>query len=108
MRRCSPSAPASRPVVFGHVGDGNLHFNLSQPEGADTDAYLARWDEISRRVHDIVVHFDGSISAEHGIGVMKVGELERLKSPLEIALMRKLKTALDPQNILNPGRVIRL
>ncbi|MCG8358292.1 MAG: FAD-binding oxidoreductase [Kiloniellales bacterium] len=98
--------PGVRPVPFGHVGDGNIHFNLSQPSGADTAAYLARWDEVTRAVHDIVVALEGSISAEHGLGRLKRAEAERVKDPLEIELMRRVKAALDPDNLMNPGKLI--
>ena len=100
--------PGIRPVPFGHIGDGNLHFNLSQPQGADSRAFLARWEQISRIVHDIVADFDGSISAEHGLGVMKAVEITRYKSPAELGTMALLKRTLDPNNILNPGKVLPL
>ncbi|MBI1213061.1 MAG: FAD-binding protein [Alphaproteobacteria bacterium] len=101
-------APGARPVPFGHIGDGNIHFNISQPAGADTAQFLARWDEVSRVVHDIVVHeFAGSISAEHGVGQMKVDEIVRYKSAEAIDTMRAIKRALDPSNIMNPGKVVR-
>ena len=99
-------APGARPVVFGHYGDGNVHYNVTQPAGMDKAAYLALWGEMSRAVHDVVAEFSGSISAEHGIGQMKRHELTRFKSPLEIALMQQIKTALDPNGILNPGKVL--
>ncbi|HUO91984.1 MAG TPA: FAD-binding oxidoreductase [Rhizomicrobium sp.] len=95
-----------RPVPFGHLGDGNIHFNFSVPKGGDNDAFLARWDEVSRVVHDIVRDFHGSISAEHGLGVMKRDEILRYKSAAEIDVMRALKKTLDPKNILNPGKVV--
>jgi FAD/FMN-containing dehydrogenase len=98
--------PGVRPVPFGHLGDGNIHFNMSQPLGADRAAFLARWDEVNRLVHDIVVRHRGSISAEHGIGRLKLAENRRLKDPLELALMARIKRALDPQNIMNPGKVV--
>jgi len=98
--------PGIRPVAFGHVGDGNIHFNLSQPEGADREAYLARWDEVNQAVHSLVVEMDGSISAEHGIGYMKVAENARFKSPVELDLLRRVKNALDPTDLMNPGKVI--
>ena len=98
--------PGIRPVTFGHIGDGNIHFNLSQPEGADRAAYLARWHEVNRVVHDIVVDLNGSISAEHGIGRMKVAENVHYKSAVEIDLMRRIKTALDPDDLMNPGKVV--
>jgi FAD/FMN-containing dehydrogenase len=98
--------PGCRPVAFGHYGDGNIHFNFSQPEGADKAAFLARWDEVARAVNAIVLELDGSISAEHGIGVMKRDLLREVKAPVEIELMRKIKDAFDPRGILNPGKVI--
>jgi FAD/FMN-containing dehydrogenase len=98
--------PGIRVVAFGHAGDGNIHFNLSQPIGADRAAYLARWEEFNRIVHDIVAELQGSISAEHGIGRLKREELKHYKSPLEIELMRTLKRALDPKGIMNPDKVV--
>jgi FAD/FMN-containing dehydrogenase len=98
--------PGVRPVPFGHVGDGNIHFNLSQPENADGDAYLARWEEVNEAVHELVVGMGGSISAEHGIGYMKVAENARFKSPEERDLMRAVKQALDPEGLMNPGKVV--
>ncbi|HVZ70649.1 MAG TPA: FAD-binding oxidoreductase [Rhizomicrobium sp.] len=98
--------PGARPVPFGHIGDGNIHFNISVPKGADSAAFLARWGEISRAVHDIVHRFGGSISAEHGLGVMKNNEIARYKSAAEIDAMRALKSAFDPKNILNPGKLL--
>ncbi|RDD60693.1 FAD-binding oxidoreductase [Ferruginivarius sediminum] len=100
--------PSVRPVPFGHLGDGNLHFNLTQPEDADADAFLARWEEVNAAVHDIVHAFGGSISAEHGVGRMKVGEIQRFKPPVEIEMMRAIKHTLDPQNIMNPGKVVEV
>ena len=98
--------PGIRVVAFGHVGDGNIHFNLSQPIGADTGAYLARWEEFNRIVHDIVAGLGGSISAEHGIGRMKRIEITRYKSALELELMARIKAALDPLNLMNPGKTV--
>jgi FAD/FMN-containing dehydrogenase len=98
--------PGIRPLAFGHAGDGNVHFNLSQPVGADTRVFLARWAEFNHVVHDIVRGFGGSISAEHGIGRLKRDELPRYKSALELELMRKVKRALDPAGLMNPGKVI--
>jgi FAD/FMN-containing dehydrogenase len=98
--------PGVRPVPFGHMGDGNIHFNFSVPKGGDDRAFLARWNEVSRAVHDLVHTFGGSISAEHGVGVMKRDEILRYKSPVETELMRTLKHTLDPKNILNPGKVV--
>ena len=93
-------------MAFGHVGDGNIHFNLTQPEGADTEAYLARWQEFNDIVHRVVRELQGSISAEHGVGLMKREEIAHYKSPIEIELMRRLKHALDPANIMNPGKLV--
>ncbi|HKD23172.1 MAG TPA: FAD-binding oxidoreductase, partial [Rhizomicrobium sp.] len=98
--------PGVRPVPFGHLGDGNIHFNFSVPKGSDDAAFLARWDEVSHAVHDLVHQFAGSISAEHGLGVMKRDEILRYKSAAEMDVMRALKKTLDPQNILNPGKVV--
>jgi FAD/FMN-containing dehydrogenase len=96
----------ARPVVFGHFGDGNVHYNVTQPQGMDKADYLALWNDMASAVHDVVASFSGSISAEHGIGQMKRSELVRFKSPVEIAMMRKIKAALDPNGILNPGKVL--
>ena len=99
--------PGIRPVPFGHVGDGNVHFNLSQPEGMDTQTYLALWGEMNARVHAIALAHGGSISAEHGIGVLKRDELAEIKAGVEMDMMRVVKRALDPANILNPGKVLK-
>ena len=98
--------PGIRPVPFGHIGDGNVHFNLSQPIGMDSAVYLARWDEFSAIVHDIVAGMGGSISAEHGLGFMKRQEITRYKSALEMEMMRSIKRALDPKGIMNPGKLV--
>ncbi|MBA3565020.1 MAG: FAD-binding oxidoreductase [Gammaproteobacteria bacterium] len=98
--------PGIRVVAFGHAGDGNVHFNLSQPPGMDRIAFLERWQEFNRIVHDIVIGFGGSISAEHGVGLLKRHELAHYAHPLELELMRRLKQALDPQGIMNPGKVL--
>lgn len=98
--------PGCRPCPFGHLGDGNMHLNVSQPEGADTAAFLARWDEVNAVVFDIVAALGGSISAEHGIGVLKRELLPKVKDPVAMDLMRALKRTFDPNNILNPGKVI--
>jgi FAD/FMN-containing dehydrogenase len=99
--------PGIRPLAFGHVGDGNIHFNLSQPPAADTSVFLARRAEFNRIVHDLAQSFGGSISAEHGIGRLRRDELPRYKSALELALMRKLKHAIDPSGLMNPGKILQ-
>jgi len=110
IRRATEGVVAAMPDVrvipFGHVGDGNIHFNLSQAVGADKQAFLERWEEMNRIVHDIVVELRGSISAEHGIGKLKKAELAHYKAPLELELMRRIKAALDPQGIMNPGKML--
>jgi FAD/FMN-containing dehydrogenase len=98
--------PGVRPVPFGHVGDGNIHYNVSQPVGADKEAFLVRWYEVNAVVDDVVAKLGGSISAEHGIGVMKRDLLPGVKDPVALNLMRTLKRTLDPNNILNPGKVV--
>lgn len=98
--------PGCRPVAFGHYGDGNIHFNITQPEGADKAAFLARWGEVTGVVNEIVLELGGSISAEHGIGYLKRDLLAEIKQPVEIELMRKIKQAFDPACILNPGKVV--
>jgi FAD/FMN-containing dehydrogenase len=99
-------APGARPVPFGHLGDGNIHFNVTVAKGGDDAAFLARWEEITKAVHDLVHDMGGSISAEHGIGTLKREQILRYKSPVEMDLMRALKRTLDPDNILNPGKVV--
>ncbi|QOZ75598.1 hydroxyacid dehydrogenase [Bradyrhizobium sp. CCBAU 53351] len=98
--------PGARPVPFGHLGDGNLHYNVSQPVGADTADYLARWHDVNAVVFEIVLRMGGSISAEHGIGVLKRDELPDVKDKTAIELMRAIKAMLDPQGIMNPGKVL--
>ncbi|HET7773460.1 MAG TPA: FAD-linked oxidase C-terminal domain-containing protein, partial [Burkholderiaceae bacterium] len=101
--------PGVRMVVFGHLGDGNLHYNVSAPgfgSGLDDGGFIARQPEVYETVHDQVHRFGGSISAEHGIGQLKREELVRYKSPVELALMRQVKRALDPNNRMNPGKVL--
>ena len=98
--------PGCRPLAFGHVGDGNVHFNISQPVGADKAAFLAQWERVNRLVHDLVFEMNGSFSAEHGIGQLKREDLLRYKPAIEVALMRRVKQAIDPQGIMNPGKIL--
>ncbi len=98
--------PGSRPLPFGHLGDGNIHYNVTQPLGADKDEFLKRWDEVNAAVFAVVKKYGGSISAEHGIGVMKRDLLPSVKDAVALDLMRSLKRMLDPKNILNPGKVL--
>ena len=97
----------ARICSFGHMGDGNIHYNISQPVGADKDAFLGRWREINDLVHAIVLSYGGSISAEHGIGQLKRDELAAVRAPIEMDLMARVKRAFDPVGIMNPGKVIR-
>src|SRR6516162_2920204 len=99
--------PGARPLPFGHLGDGNIHYNVTQPLGADKDAYLQRWDDVNAAVFAVVKKHGGSISAEHGIGVIKRDMLPSVEDPVAYALMRDLKHMLDPKGILNPGKVLR-
>jgi FAD/FMN-containing dehydrogenase len=98
--------PGSRPVPFGHLGDGNIHYNVTQPVGADKAEFLARWHDVNKVVFDVVLRLGGSISAEHGIGVMKRDELPEVKDRTAIELMRSIKALLDPHGIMNPGKVV--
>ena len=98
--------PGVRIVAFGHVGDGNLHYNLSQPEAGANAEFIALTPRANRIVHDIVASLGGSISAEHGLGQLKRGEILRYKSEVEMDLMRAVKRALDPHNVMNPGKVL--
>ncbi|MFN0163050.1 MAG: FAD-binding oxidoreductase [Burkholderiales bacterium] len=100
--------PGVRPVVFGHVGDGNLHYNVAHPQATHSEEQWVgiEWEKVSRIVHDCAARFNGSISAEHGLGQMKRDEIRRYKSSIEMELMQKIKSALDPQGIMNPGKVV--
>ena len=98
--------PGSRPLPFGHLGDGNIHYNVIQPPNADKDAFLKRWDDVNAVVFAVVKKYGGSISAEHGIGVMKRDLLPSVKDSVALDLMRGLKRMLDPKGILNPGKVL--
>jgi FAD/FMN-containing dehydrogenase len=98
--------PGARPVTFGHLGDGNIHYNVSQPEGADKAAYLAQWERLNDVIHDLVHEMDGSFSAEHGVGQLKRDALVKYRPEIEVDMMRRLKATLDPLGIMNPGKVI--
>ena len=98
--------PAVRIVCFGHIGDGNLHYNLSQPAAGSNEEFIARTAAVNRIVHDLVHELGGSISAEHGLGQLKRDEVVRYKSDVEMDLMHAVKRALDPQNLMNPGKVL--
>jgi FAD/FMN-containing dehydrogenase len=100
--------PGARICAFGHMGDGNIHYNISQPVGADKDVFIARWHEMNRIVHGLVMTHGGSISAEHGIGQLKRDELASIRSEIEMDLMRRIKRAFDPVGIMNPGKVVSL
>jgi FAD/FMN-containing dehydrogenase len=98
--------PGARPIPFGHLGDGNIHYNVSQPPAMDRAVFLANWETLNAAVHEIVLDLGGSISAEHGIGRAKRALLAHAKQPLELELMRKIKAAFDPNGILNPGKLL--
>jgi FAD/FMN-containing dehydrogenase len=95
-------------IAFGHLGDGNVHFNVRAPAGAGPDWLANEATIVTRYVHDLVVAANGSISAEHGIGQMRLSELARLGDPARLAVMRAIKKALDPNNIMNPGKLVPL
>ena len=98
--------PGARVVAFGHLGDGNIHFNVSQPVGADKASFLARWDAMNGVVHAIGARLGGSFSAEHGVGQLKRGLLARTKDPASLDVMRRIKAALDPNGVMNPGKIL--
>lgn len=100
--------PGLRVCAFGHFGDGNIHFNLSQPVGMDKATFLAEWARFNRIVHDIVTRMEGSIAAEHGVGLIKRDEVRHYADPVALDLMRAVKAALDPADRLNPGKVVAL
>ena len=102
----APRGPGTRMVVFGHLGDGNLHYNLSKPEAQANALFIDSQPEANRRVHDRVVALEGSISAEHGLGQLKREEIRRYKSVVELDLMRAVKAAIDPAGLMNPGKVL--
>ena len=96
--------PGIRPVAFGHMGDGNIHFNFSQPVGADRTVFMAGAEPVHAAIYDVVLRLGGSVSAEHGIGQLKTGLLKQVKDPVALEMMRAIKQALDPNGILNPGK----
>ncbi|MGI9310020.1 MAG: FAD-binding oxidoreductase [bacterium] len=97
--------PDARAYPYGHMGDGNLHFNISQPPRMDTQKFLAQWTPMNRLIHQVAADLNGSFSAEHGIGLAKLEEMKRYKDPLTLSLYRRLKQTLDPDDVLNPGKV---
>jgi FAD/FMN-containing dehydrogenase len=103
---CEALIPGVRVVPFGHMGDGNIHFNLEQPEGSDAAWFLAQDHAIMDAVNEIVRQFDGSFSAEHGIGKLKPYMMPDWRGGAELALMQRIKAALDPRGIMNPGKVL--
>lgn len=105
-RAVMAAMPGARICAFGHMGDGNIHYNISQPLDADKEAFLGRWHEMNALVHGVVLAHEGSISAEHGIGQLKRDELALIRSPIEIDLMRRIKHAFDPCGIMNPDKVL--
>ena len=100
------AVPGARPVAFGHFGDGNIHYNIGRPEAMETEEFLARWDELSNIAFDVVESFGGSISAEHGIGIMKKHDLVKRSDSVKLSLLKAVKNALDPDNIMNPRVLI--
>jgi FAD/FMN-containing dehydrogenase len=110
IREATPAVeaflPGARVVAFGHLGDGNIHFNVSQPVGADKQAFLERWHAMNEIVHGVVARLGGSYSAEHGVGQLKRELLARWKDPGALSIMRAIKAVLDPKGIMNPGKVL--
>ena len=98
--------PEARILAFGHLGDGNIHFNLVQPENEDKEHFLARTEAMNRIVHDVIDRFGGSISAEHGIGQLRRAELRHRKPAAELDLMRRIKRLIDPEDLMNPGKLV--
>ncbi|WP_338666022.1 FAD-binding oxidoreductase [Pararoseomonas sp. SCSIO 73927] len=106
VKAATQVVPGARCLAFGHIGDGNIHFNLSQPLDMGTDEFLARTKDVYRAVHDVVFSMGGSISAEHGIGQLKRDDLARYKTPAGMRLLKAIKQAIDPSNLMNPGKII--
>ncbi|MEZ5920654.1 MAG: FAD-linked oxidase C-terminal domain-containing protein [Parvularculaceae bacterium] len=102
MRAC----PGARIIAFGHMGDGNIHYDVLQPAGGDAAAFAAAQSSIETAVYDAIDRFEGSISAEHGVGLARLDDIARRKAPAEIAMMRAVKRALDPKGLMNPGKMI--
>lgn len=107
-RLVEEAVPGSIVCSFGHAGDGNVHFNITQPQDMDPKEFLGLWGDVNRIVHNLVDTLDGSIAAEHGVGQLKVGEMSHYKSSVELELMRQIKKTLDPKNLFNPGKVLEL
>jgi FAD/FMN-containing dehydrogenase len=99
--------PNVRICAFGHLGDGNIHYNISQPVDADKQEFLSHWHSLNTVVHAIVLEMNGSISAEHGIGQLKRDELASIREPIEIELMQRIKRSFDPQGIMNPNKLLK-
>ncbi len=106
LKAAEEAIPGIRPVPFGHVGDGNIHFNFSQPRDADTAAFMAEYERLNRIVHDMVESMGGTFSAEHGVGRLKKEEMVRYRSAVELDLMRAIKGVVDPKGLMNPGKVL--
>lgn len=100
------TVPGTRTVAYGHFGDGNVHFNLCAPPGMEASAFKARAADLHRAVYDVAAEYGGSFAAEHGVGTVKLEEMSRYRSPLEIELMGRFKSVLDPDGLLNPGKVL--
>jgi FAD/FMN-containing dehydrogenase len=100
--------PGARICAFGHMGDGNIHYHISQPIGADKAQFIGRWREVNKIVHGLVLEYGGSISAEHGIGQLKRDELAEIRPAIEMDLMRRVKHAFDPAGIMNPDKVVQI
>jgi FAD/FMN-containing dehydrogenase len=98
--------PQARLCTFGHLGDGNIHYNISQPIDSNAEDFLKRQPEINAMIHDLVVSMEGSVAAEHGVGQLKRDLLARTKDKVELDLMRSIKQTLDPDNLLNPGKIL--
>jgi FAD/FMN-containing dehydrogenase len=100
------TVPGTRTVAYGHFGDGNIHFNLAAPAGMDAPTFMSRAADLHRAVYDIASDYGGSFAAEHGVGIVKLDEMARYRSPVELDLMRGMKKLLDPKGLFNPGKVL--